>query len=53
MVIDYEPILAMAGLGLYLEDMIQVTSEGAETLTPGLPTTADEIEGFMTRTRRP
>jgi Xaa-Pro aminopeptidase len=53
MVIDYEPILAVAGLGFYLEDMILVTPEGAEILTPGLPTTADEIESFMTRPPRP
>ncbi len=53
MVLDYEPILAVAGLGFYLEDMILVTRDGAEVLTPGLPTTAEEIEEFMKRRRAP
>ena len=53
MVIDYEPIFALGGLGLYLEDMLLVTREGHEVLTPGLPTTADEIQRFMASGRKP
>ena len=44
MVLAYEPIFSVDGLGFYLEDMILVTKTGCEVLTPGLPYTAAEIE---------
>ncbi|MCI0625216.1 MAG: aminopeptidase P N-terminal domain-containing protein [Acidobacteria bacterium] len=50
-VLALEPILTVDGVGLYLEDMILVTPEGAEVLTTGLPYTAAEIEAVM-RARR-
>jgi Xaa-Pro aminopeptidase len=50
-VLALEPILTVDGVGLYLEDMILVTADGAEVLTKGLPYTAAEIEAVM-RARR-
>ena len=50
-VFAFEPILTVDGVGLYLEDMILVTPNGAEVLTRGLPYTAAEIERAM-RSRR-
>jgi Xaa-Pro aminopeptidase len=50
-VMAFEPILTVDGVGLYLEDMILVTPDGAEVLTKGLPYTSTEIEAAM-RTRR-
>jgi Xaa-Pro aminopeptidase len=50
-VLAFEPILTVDGVGLYLEDMILVTPNGAEVLTKGLPYTASEIEAAM-RVRR-
>jgi len=47
MVVDYEPIFAVAGQGFYMEDMLLVTSDGALMLTRGLPTTAREIQRAM------
>jgi Xaa-Pro aminopeptidase len=44
MVVAFEPIFSVEGLGFYLEDMVLVTGEGHEILTPGLPYSADEIE---------
>jgi Xaa-Pro aminopeptidase len=46
-VLAFEPILAVDGVGLYLEDMILVTSEETEVLTTGLPYSAVEIERAM------
>jgi Xaa-Pro aminopeptidase len=51
MVLDYEPILVVEGQGFYMEDMILVTRTGYEILTPGLPTSAAEIERAMRRSR--
>jgi Xaa-Pro aminopeptidase len=50
-VLAFEPILTVDGAGLYLEDMILVTPDGAEVLTKGLPYTASEIEAVMRRRR--
>ena len=47
MVIDYEPIFVVAGQGFYMEDMLLVTANGAETLTKGLPMSAREIANAM------
>jgi len=47
MVVAFEPIFVVAGQGFYLEDMILVTGEGHEVLTPGLPYTAGEIESAV------
>jgi Xaa-Pro aminopeptidase len=46
-VLAFEPILVVDGVGLYLEDMILVTTAGAEVLTTGLPYTSSEIEVAM------
>jgi hypothetical protein len=35
----------------YLEDMIAITRDGYELLTPGLPYTAREIETAMSKQR--
>jgi Xaa-Pro aminopeptidase len=51
-VVAFEPILTVDGVGLYLEDMILITADGAEVLTRGLPYSADEIESVM-RAARP
>ena len=47
MTLDLEPIADVDGQGFYLEDMYLVTRDGVELLTPGLPTSADEIEAAM------
>ncbi|NNE36380.1 MAG: aminopeptidase P family protein, partial [Rhodothermales bacterium] len=47
MVIDFEPMFALDGEGYYLEDMILITSDGHEILTPGLPYTSKQIEESM------
>jgi Xaa-Pro aminopeptidase len=47
MVVAYELMFTVDGDGFYLEDMIAVTSNGFELLTPGLPYTAREIEAAM------
>ena len=47
MVVAYEPIVSVQGQGFYLEDMLLITKEGYEVLTPGLPYTAEEIEQAM------
>ena len=48
-VLAFEPILTVDGVGLYLEDMILVTANGAEVLTKGLPYSSFEIEAAMRR----
>jgi Xaa-Pro aminopeptidase len=50
-VLATEPILTVDGVGLYLQDMVLVTPEGADVLTKGLPYTSTEIEPVM-RARR-
>jgi Xaa-Pro aminopeptidase len=50
-VLAFEPILTVDGVGLYLEDMILITPDGAEVLTKGLPYTSFEIEASMRRGR--
>jgi hypothetical protein len=40
------------GDGFYLEDMIGITPDAYEILTPGLPYSASEIEAVMTKRRR-
>ena len=42
-VIAYEPMFIHGPDAYYLEDMILITADGAEFLTPDLPTTAAEI----------
>lgn len=51
MVVAFEPIFSVDGQGFYLEDMILVTKDGYEILTPGLPYSADEVERAV-RARR-
>jgi len=47
MVVAYELMFTVDGDGFYLEDMIAVTGDGYEMVTPGLPYTAREIEMAM------
>ena len=44
-VVAYEPMFTVGELGFYLEDLLLITADGYELLTPGLPTTADEGSG--------
>ena len=44
MVVAFEPIFSVDGQGFYLEDMVLVTNDGHEILTPGLPYSAREVE---------
>lgn len=46
-VIGIEPTTSLDGQGYYLEDMYLITKNGAELLTPGIPSTAEEIEAAM------
>jgi hypothetical protein len=46
-VIAFEPIFSVGADAYYLEDMIHITSTGAEILSVGLPYTAAEIEAAM------
>jgi Xaa-Pro aminopeptidase len=45
--INLEPIASVDGQGFFLEDMYLITKEGAELLTPGVPSSAEEIEAAM------
>jgi Xaa-Pro aminopeptidase len=47
MTINFEPIASVDGQGFFLEDMYVIRKDGAELLTPGVPYTAEEIEGAM------
>jgi Xaa-Pro aminopeptidase len=47
MVVAYELMFTVDGDGFYLEDMIAITNDGFELMTPGLPYTAREIEAAM------
>ena len=51
MVVAYELMFTVDGDGFYLEDMIAVTNDGYEILTPGLPYTSREVEAAMARRR--
>ena len=47
MVVAYEPMFTVDDLGFYLEDLLVITDDGFENLTPGLPYSAAEIEAAM------
>lgn len=47
MVLEFEPMFALADQAFYLEDMLLITPTGVEVLTHGLPYTAEEIEAAM------
>jgi Xaa-Pro aminopeptidase len=47
MTINFEPIASVDGQGFFLEDMYVIRKDGTELLTPGVPYTAEEIEGAM------
>jgi len=49
MVIAFEPMFTVRSLGFYLEDVLLITEDGYELLTPDLPYTAQEIEEAMRR----
>lgn len=49
MVIAFEPMFTVRSLGFYLEDLLLITEDGYELLTPDLPYTAQEIEEAMRR----
>ena len=51
MVVAYELMFTVDGDGFYLEDMIAVTNDGYEILTPGLPYTSREVEAAMAKRR--
>jgi len=46
-VVAYEPMFTVDDFGFYLEDLLLITSDGYELLTPGLPYSAEEIERVM------
>jgi Xaa-Pro aminopeptidase len=48
-VLAYEPMISIGEHAYYLEDMWLITDSGAENLTPGLPTTRQELESFLSR----
>jgi len=52
MTVAYELMFTVDGDGFYLEDMIAITPDAYEILTPGLPYSASEIEAVMTKRRR-
>jgi Xaa-Pro aminopeptidase len=45
--INFEPIASVDGQGFFLEDMYLITKDGAERLTPGVPSSAEDIEAAM------
>ena len=47
MTVAFEPIASIDGVSYFMEDMYLVGRGGAELLTSGLPSTADEIEAAM------
>ena len=47
MVVAFEPMFTVRSLGFYLEDLLLITRDGYELLTPDLPYTAQEIEEVM------
>jgi Xaa-Pro aminopeptidase len=49
MVVAYELMFMAGGDAFYLEDMVAVTRDGYELLTPGLPYTADDVEMTMSK----
>ena len=49
MVVAYELMFAVDTDAFYLEDMIAVTNDGFELLTPALPYSAEEIQAVMAR----
>lgn len=49
MVVAYEPMFTVDEFGFYLEDLLLITTDGYELLTPGLPYTAVEIERTMAK----
>jgi Xaa-Pro aminopeptidase len=51
MVVAFEPIFSVDGQGFYLEDMVLVTPNGHEILTPGLPYSAAEVERAVSPSR--
>ena len=48
-VVAYEPMFTVEEFGFYLEDLLLITADGYELLTPGLPYTAREIERAMAK----
>jgi len=47
MVVAYEPMFTVDDMGFYLEDLLVITEDGFENLTPDLPYSSDEIEAAM------
>lgn len=48
-VLAYEPMFVWADDAYYLEDMILITGDGSEVLSPGLPYSAQEMAAFLQR----
>lgn len=51
--VDFEPNASVDGQGFFMENMYLITNGGAELLTPGVPTTAYEIEAAMAGQKPP
>ena len=51
-VLAYEPMFVWMDDAFYLEDMWLVTPSGTTLLTPGLPTSSQEIESFLSISNR-
>lgn len=49
MVVAFEPMFTVRSFGFYLEDLLLITEQGYELLTPGLPYSAREIEEAVRR----
>jgi len=47
MVVAYEPRVTADDVGFYLEDLLVITEDGFQNLTPGLPYSANAIEAAM------
>lgn len=48
-VLAYEPMFVWEDDAYYLEDMILITGDGSEVLSPGLPYSAEEMAAFLRR----
>jgi Xaa-Pro aminopeptidase len=48
-VLAYEPMFVSGDDAFYLEDMILITSDGAEVLSKGLPYSANEMAAYLNR----
>lgn len=54
MVVTVEPGLYLPdqGIGIRIEDMIEITGDGSRVMSGGLPTGADQVEEALADARR-